>query len=159
MEALNDLNHQSLKAEEVVVAEVPITTPAISPPSPPAKYSPAVSKPDKISPEYAESPEMKEKLSKLQKDLKMVKEIQTIFDKIANVKGQQRKEKRSLSGKKAGLRAKYLATNYDENPYDDIMNGIIKARIWQKNKNRMGAAGRLGKVLKREELPRFLGKD
>lgn len=155
MEALNDLNHQSLKAEEVVVAEVPITTPAISPPN---KYSTAVSKSPKSPSDYAESPAMKEKLSKLQKDLKMVKEIQSIFDKIANVKGQQRKEKRSLSGKKAGLRAKYLANNYDENPYDDIMNGIIKARIWQKNKNRMGTAGKLGKVLKREESARFLGK-
>ncbi|XP_066262342.1 uncharacterized protein [Euwallacea similis] len=66
--------------------------------------------------------EMKEKLSKLHKDLKMVQEIQNIFNDVASARKQHRKEKRSDGPKDEGNKRTQSEFEDKVKQYDNCRN-------------------------------------
>ncbi|XP_019764562.2 uncharacterized protein LOC109540571 isoform X1 [Dendroctonus ponderosae] len=125
IEALNSLNQKSLTLADLGVEDAISTTKSLT--SSHEIISEAV---EQKQVELREDNQMKEKLSKLQKDLKMVQEIQNIFDNVANAKG---KEKRSAPTKSRLTKFKHSGSEPDENRYDNEISGLIKARMWQKH--------------------------
>ncbi|XP_066155626.1 uncharacterized protein [Euwallacea fornicatus] len=82
------------------------------------------------------SPEMKKKLNKLQKDLKMVQEIQSIFNEVAGMRKQQFKKKSSNGSNNKGNKKKQSGPEDNVKQYDDVISAIIKTRIWNETKNK-----------------------
>ncbi|KAL1514278.1 hypothetical protein ABEB36_003560 [Hypothenemus hampei] len=83
------------------------------------------------NPEYMEA---RERLLKLKNDLRMVKEIQNIFDQVASIR---KPEQNHYKGKRAAPMGKKsfipIISQTDSNRYDPIMKGLINVRIWQKS--------------------------
>lgn len=156
MDALNSLNHQPLKSDEIEFEEHPSTsvTPLTS-----VVDTPTISSDSKQQySDFKSNPEMETKLARLQKDLKMVKEIQNIFDGMTNTKNIHQQKKRSIKNKDLNKIIKNLWLQPEENRYDYVLNSIIKARMWQKH-NKSYCEDRVKKLyLEKNRSRRFLAR-
>lgn len=129
IEALNSLKRQSLTLADLGVEDAPSTKKSLT--SSHEIISEVAT--DQKQVEVRENNQMKDRLSKLRKDLKMVQEIQNIFDNVANAKKEHSKEKRSASTKSTLTKYKHSGSESEENRYDNEISGLIKARMWQKH--------------------------